>query len=311
MKSGILARLFVLMTVLIGGCTSPEVRMNDVITSPIMLGPVHRIGLIVWPLTSPEQRLFEGTLLRNLQEIPGLHPFAIPFRGSSTPLTVPELAHISGANDLLFVNILSHTTTDRKVISGNCSAGPCITMNVPMTVRTNTMVLHIVFLRAFPFHVELDRTVSTQNSSKKIPFSIFQRHFTPPTILNLHLYAKISQHIRYLFSDLTLRVKRPFYPYNTLTQKAYLSLLKGKPVLSLFFLNSEFGQLTRDHRKIPYRLYADYGVTYEYLRDYSLADYYYRKAARQKKSGTLQRFEHQMKSMMVYFIGINFFEKGS
>jgi hypothetical protein len=305
--------LLILSAVFLGGCSSPQIEMEDAIKPPVTLGPVHRIGVIVWPIETQEQRLFEGTLLRNLQKIPGLHPVAIPVNKDQkpTPLSIPELAHISRSNDILLVHILSHTLRERKVIAGHCPTPPCLqTINVPMTIRTNEMRLHLVFLRAFPFHVELDRTVTVKNETRKIPFSLFQRHFTPQTTLNLHLYAKISQHVRYLFSTIRFKVKRPFYPYDVPTEKAYRSLLSKKPVLALFFLNTEYGRLIQTRKKIPYKFYIDLGVTYEYLRVYSLAEYYYRKASDQKKSNVFSKFEHQMKTMMVYFIGINFFEKG-
>ena len=304
--------LLLCLLVTLPGCAQPEIILEDRIEPPIKLGPVHRIGVLVWPVGTEEQRLLEGTILRNLEEVPGLHPVAITSekRSSQIPLSVPELAHLSGSNDLLMVNILSHTVSDRRIIAGNCAAPPCQTITVPMTVRTNTIRLHILFLRAFPFHVELDRKVKVRNTSKKIPFSLFQRKFTPQTTLNLHLYAKIAQHIRYLFSTLRMTVKRPFYPYDTPSEKAYRSLQAKKPVLALFFLNSEYGRLKKENRPVPPKLYADLGVTYEALGVYSLADYYYRKAEKHMKSETLKKFEHQMKSMMVYFIGINFFEKG-
>jgi hypothetical protein len=303
--------LAVLLPATIVGCASPQVVMMDAIKPPITLGPIHRIGVIIWPVHTQEQRLLQGTLIRNLKEIPGLHPVAISLMEKPTPLSIPELAHSSQSNDLLLVHILSHTVMDKQVIAGHCPAPPCFqSINVPMATRTNEMRLHIVFLRAFPFHVELDRIVSVKNQSKKVSFSLFQRHFTPQTILNLHLYAKISQHVRYLFSTLRFKVKRPFYPYNLLTDKAYRSLQSRKPVLALFFLNSEYGRLVRERREIPYKFYVDLGVTYEYLRTYSLAEYYYRKASEKKKSNIFRKFQHQMQSMMVYFIGINFFEKG-
>ncbi len=294
------------------GCARPEIVMEDRIEPPIKLGPIHRIGVLVWPVGTEEQRLLAGTITRNLAQVPGLHPVRISTgeRSGQTPLSIPELAHLSKSNDILMVHLLSHTVSDRRVIAGNCAAPPCQTITVPMTVRTNTMRLHILFLRAFPFHVELDRTVTVRNTSKKIPFSLFQRSFTPQTTLNLHLYAKIAQHVRYLFSTLRLTVKRPFYPYDPPSEKAYRSLLAKKPVLALFFLNSEYGRLKQKSRPIPPKLYADLGVTYEALGVYSLADYYYRKAEKHMKSQTLKKFELQMKSMMVYFIGINFFEKG-
>ena len=295
------------------GCTRPEIVLEDRIEPPIRLGPVHRIGVLVWPVGTEEQRLLEATVLRNLEQVPGLHPIAITSEKNvaNTPLSVPELAHLSGSNDILMINILSHTMNDRRIIAGNCAAPPCQTITVPMTTRTNTMRIHILFLRAFPFHVELDRKVTVSNTSKKIPFSLFQRHFTPRTTLNLHLYAKIAQHIRYLFSTLRLTVKRPFYPFDTPSQKAYRALQAKKPVLALFFLNTEYGRLKQKNKPIPPKLYADLGVTYEALGIYSQADYYYRKAEKHMKSETLKRFEQQMKSMMVYFIGINFFEKGA
>ena len=52
------------------------------------------------------------------------------------------------------------------------------------------------------------------------------------------------------------------------------------------------------------------GVTYEALGVYSLADYYYKKAASLGKKRSLRAFDRQLRSMLVYFIGINFFEKG-
>ncbi len=295
------------------GCTRNEIVLEDRIEPPIKLGPVHRIGVLVWPVATEEKKLLEGTILRNLAEVPGLHPVPISAgeKSGQTPLSVPEMAHLSMSNDLLFIHVLSHTMNDRRVIAGTCEKPPCQTMNVPMTVRTNTMHLHIMFLRAFPFHVELDRKVMVSNTSQKIPFSLFKRHFTPQTQLNLHLYAKIAQHIRYLFSTLRVKVKRPFYPYDIPSERAYKSLLAKKPVLALFFLNSEYTRLKQKNAPVPPQLYADLGVTYEALGVYSMADYYYRKADKHMRSHTLKKFEQQMKSMVVYFIGINFFEKGT
>ena len=308
--SQLLLSLFLLF--LLGGCASPEVVLQDVIKPPIMLGPIHRIGVVVWPAHNSEQKLFQSTLLRNLFQVPNLHPVAIPVTRDldNLPLEVPAMAHLSGANDILVVHVLSHRIHDRRIISGNCEAPPCQSMNMPMTVRTNSMRLHITFLRAFPFRIELDRTVTVRNTDKKIPFSLFQRHFTPQETLNLRLYAKASQHIRYLFSTLVVSVHRPFYPYDTRGRKAYRSLLDNKPVLALFFLNSDYNQRLKMKKPIPAELYSDLGVTYESLRVYSLADYYYKKAASLGKRRTLRAFDRQLRSMLVYFIGINFFEKG-
>lgn len=305
--------LLLLFLLLLGGCASPEVVLQDVIKPPIMLGPIHRIGVVVWPTSNPEQKLFQSTLLRNLSEVPKLHPVAIPVSRDlgKLPLEVPVMAHLSGANDILVVHILSHRIHDRRVISGECEAPPCQSMNMPMTVRTNSMRLHITFLRAFPFRIELDRTVTVQNTDKKIPFSLFQRHFTPQETLNLRLYAKASQHIRYLFSTLVVSVRRPFYFYDIRAEKAYRSLQSNKPVLALFFLNSDYNQLLKKKKPIPGELYADMGVTYEALKAYSLADYYYKKSAALGKKRTLRAFDRQLRSMVVYFIGINFFEKGA
>ncbi|MGC8530071.1 MAG: hypothetical protein ACP5OP_07750 [Leptospirillia bacterium] len=303
---------FLLFLLLLGGCASPEVVLQDVIKPPIILGPIHRIGVVVWPTNNPEQKLFQSTLLRNLSEVPQLHPVAIPVKGDlgKLPLEVPVMAHLSGANDILLVHILSHRIHDRRVISGDCESPPCQSMNMPMTVRTNSMRLHITFLRAFPFHIELDRIVTVRNSDKKIPFSLFQRHFTPQETLNLRLYAKASQHIRYLFSTLVVSVRRPFYFYDIRAEKAYKSLQANKPVLALFFLDSDYNQLLKKKKPVPAELYTDMGVTYEALRDYSLADYYYKKAAKFGKRRILLAFDRQLRSMVVYFIGINFFEKG-
>lgn len=310
MRKAILLSLFFIF--LTGGCASPEVVLQDVIKPPISLGPIHRIGVAVWPMNNPEQKLFHSTLLRNLSEVPKLHPVAIPVQGEldNLALAVPGMAHISGANDILVVHILSHQTHDRRIISGDCEAPPCQSMNMPMTLRTNSMRLHITFLRAFPFRIELDRTVTVRNTDKKVPFSIFQRHFTPQETLNLRLYAKASQHIRYLFSTLVVSVHRPFFPYDTRGKNAYKSLQANKPVLALFFLNSDYNQLVKKKKPIPPELYADMGVTYEALGVYSLADYYYKKAASLGKKRSLRAFDRQLRSMLVYFIGINFFEKG-
>ena len=43
-----------------------------------------------------------------------------------------------------------------------------------------------------PFRIELDRTVTVQNTDKKIPFSLFQRHFTPQETLNLRFFPKAA-----------------------------------------------------------------------------------------------------------------------
>lgn len=313
MRPAVALLLLLLVAGALTGCASPGISLEDEIKPPITLGPIHRIGVVVWPVATEEQHLFEGTILRNLEEVPGLHPIAIPVDGAQNriPRSVPELAHLAKANDILLVHVLTHSMSDRQVIAGNCEAPPCQTMNIPMTIRTNRMRIHLVFLRAFPFHVELDRIVTVENESKKVHFSIFKRHFTPKTTLNLRLYAKISQHIRYLFSPLRLKVRRPFYPYNTPTGKAYLSLQKNKPVLALFFLNSEYGRLVKSKADIPSEFYADLAVTYEALRVYSLADYYYGKAAKKKNAMTFLAFKNQIRSILGYFIGINFFEKGS
>ena len=52
MKSGL--ALFLPFLLLLGGCASPEVVLQDVIKPPIMLGPIHRIGVVVWPTSNPE-----------------------------------------------------------------------------------------------------------------------------------------------------------------------------------------------------------------------------------------------------------------
>ena len=61
----------------------------------------------------------------------------------------------------------------------------------------------------------------------------------------------------------------------------------------------------------PYQLYFDLGVVYESLGYYSLSDYYYKKGLAIKNKRIFVRLEHQVRSLLVYFIGINFFEEGS
>ena len=68
--------LLLCLLVTLPGCAQPEIILEDRIEPPIKLGPVHRIGVLVWPVGTEEQRLLEGTILRNLEEVPG-RPFNI------------------------------------------------------------------------------------------------------------------------------------------------------------------------------------------------------------------------------------------
>ncbi|MDA8060318.1 MAG: hypothetical protein M0Z37_08235, partial [Nitrospiraceae bacterium] len=80
--------------------------------------------------------------------------------------------------------------------------------------------------------------------------------------------------------------------------------------LALFFLNSDYSQLLRKKKTPNYKLYDDFGVVYEAMGAYSLSDYFYRKALTTKNQKLINRFEAQVRSYLIYFIGVNIFEEG-
>ncbi|MHB8542671.1 MAG: hypothetical protein ACYC9S_01535 [Leptospirales bacterium] len=258
--------------------------------------------------------MFQETMIRNLQTIGGIKavPIAFPPSFSNTPLSVENLAHLSQSNVLILLHILSHTIKDTSIsTTGTCPHPPCSVLSVPMKIRKNRMTFHIAVVHVFPYKIYIDKTITATNQTRKVPLSLFNRHFEPLKILNLKLFGQISQHIAYLFYPVDITLKRPFYPYDHLSRKAFESLQHNKMRLALFFLNSDYSLYIKQKKPIPYRLYFNLGVVYESLGVYSLSDYYYRKGLVLKNKKIFVRLEHQVRSFLVYFIGINFFEEGT
>lgn len=308
----LLAAIFALLTM--SGCSNPEVILHDTVQPPLHLKNIQQIGVLVWPLDSPENKLFQQTMIRNLQTIGKIKavPIAFPPGFSNTPLSVENLAHLSQSNVLILLHILSHTVKDTAISNtGTCLHPPCNVLSVPMKIRNNLMTFHIAVIHVFPNKIYIDKTITASNQTRKVPLSLFNRHFLPINLLNLKLYGQISQHIAYLFYPVNITLKRPFYPYDHLSRKAFESLQHNKMRLALFFLNSDYSLDLKQKTPIPSRLYFNLGVVYESLGVYSLSDYYYRKGLALKNKKIFVRLEHQVRSFLVYFIGINFFEEGT
>lgn len=306
--------LIAITCLFLSACGGPEIVLHDTIKPPIQFEHVPRIGVLVWPLDSPDNVLFRKTLIRNLETIgqTSVVPIEIPPNFVDNPVTVEQLSHISQANVLILLHILSHTVTDRAITNtGTCPKPPCQVLSMPMTVRTNTITFHVAVVRVFPYHIYLNKTISASNETRKIPLSLWKRNFEPLNTLNLKLYGQISQHIAYLFYPVKIKLKRPFYPFDTSSQKAFESLQRNKTRLALFFLNSDYSQFLKRDEAVPYKLYFNLGVVYESLGAYSLSDYYYKKGLSIKNKKVFVRLEKQVRSFLVYFIGINFFEVGS
>lgn len=260
----------------------------------------------------------KSVVQKNVDQKPGIHwgnqsrsgGFSPGF--SDNPVSLENLSHITQSNVLILLHILSHTVTDKAISSnGSCSNPPCNVLSVPMWIRKNTITFHIAIVQVFPYRIYLDKTIKTGNETRKVPLSLFSRHYEPQKILNLKLYGKISQHIAYLLYPVKITLKRPFYPYDRLSRKAYKSLLDQKERLALFFLNSDYSLYLKNKKPPPYQFYFDLGVVYETLGFYSLSDFYYKKGLSLKNKHIFVRLEHQVRSFLVYFIGINFFEEGS
>ncbi|MHB1287365.1 MAG: hypothetical protein ACYCYP_12600 [Leptospirales bacterium] len=306
--------IILLLLSLTAGCSSYQVILRDTVKPPLHLNNIQQIGVLVWPLDSPENRLFQQTMIRNIETIGGIKavPISIPHNFDNTPLSVQNLAHLSQSNVLILLHILSHTVTDTAISNtGTCPHPPCSVLSVPMTVRTNKMTFHVAVIHVFPYKIYLDKTIIVSNHTHKVPLSLFSRHFEPLKTLNLKLYGQISQHIAYLFYPVNITLKRPFYPFDHLSRKAFESLKRNKSRLALFFLNSDYSLYLKNKETVPYRLYFNLGVVYESLGTYSLSDYYYRKGLALKNKKIFVRLEHQVRSFLVYFIGINFFEEGT
>ncbi len=305
---------FVLSSFFLAGCSTPEIVLHDTINPPIRLANAQKIGVLIWPLNSPENRLFKKTLIRNLESIGGIKAVPVDFSPgfSDNPVSLENLSHITQSNVLILLHILSHTIRDKAISSnGSCSNPPCNVLSVPMWIRKNTITFHVAIVQVFPYRIFLDKTIKTGNETRKVPLSLFSRHYEPQKILNLKLYGKISQHIAYLLYPVKITLKRPFYPYDRLSRKAYKSLLDQKERLALFFLNSDYSLYLKNKKPPPYQFYFDLGVVYETLGFYSLSDFYYKKGLSIKNKHIFVRLEHQVRSFLVYFIGINFFEEGS
>ncbi len=303
-----------LMLLTLAGCSTPQIILHDTVKPPLHLKNIRQIGVLVWPLDSPENRLFQQTMIRNLETIGGIKavPISFPPNFVNTPLSVENLAHLSQSNVLILLHILSHTVTDMAISNtGTCPHPPCSVLSVPMTIRKNRMTFHIAVVHVFPYKIYIDKTITATNQTRKVPLSLFNRHFEPLKTLNLKLYGQISQHIAYLFYPVKITLKRPFYPYDHLSRKAFESLQRNKTRLALFFLNSDYSLYLKNKEAIPYKLYFNLGVVYESLGVYSLSDYYYRKGLALKNKKIFVRLEHQVRSFLVYFIGINFFEEGT
>ena len=298
----------------VSGCSTPQIVLHDTINPPIRLANAQKIGVLIWPLNSPENRLFKKTLIRNLESIGGIRavPVDFPPNFSENQVSLENLSHITQSNVLILLHILSHTISDKAISSsGSCARPSCNVLSVPMWIRKNSMKFHIAIVQVFPYRIFLDKTIETGNETRKVPLSLFNRHFEPQKILNLKLYGKISQHIAYLLYPVKITLKRPFYPFDRLSRKAYKSLIDQKKRLALFFLNSDYSLFLKNKKTPPYQFYFDLGVVYETLGFYSLSDFYYKKGLSIKNKRIFVRLEHQVRSFLVYFIGINFFEEGS
>ncbi|MCL4461908.1 MAG: hypothetical protein M1297_09430 [Nitrospirae bacterium] len=310
----ILRTIFLFLLLPVAGCSTPQIVLHDTINPPIRLENAQKIGVLIWPLNSPENRLFKKTMIRNLESIGGIRAIPVDFPSgfSDNPVSLENLSHITQSNVLILLHILSHTIKDEAISSsGKCSSPSCNVLSVPMWIRHNRMKFHIAIVQVFPYRIFLDKTIETGNETRKVPLSLFNRHFEPQKILNLKLYGKISQHIAYLLYPVKITLKRPFYPFDRYSRRAFKSLQEQKRRLALFFLNSDYSLYLKKKKNPPYQLYFDLGVVYENLGFYSLSDFYYKKGLNIKNKRIFVRLEHQVRSLLVYFIGINFFEEGS
>jgi len=295
-------------------CGPQQVRLNDIISPPLKFSAIKNIGVFLYPDNSQSDHLFKTTLKRNLETLgsvtttaPHLKTFPLNLAGDT-----PSLSHQSHSNILVLIHVLSHYSTDELNQTGgrSCIQNHCEELHVPMGTRDDQISFRLVVLQAFPYKVLLDKTITSHIYSHRFPLSLFSRSFEPKETLDLKLYAKISQHIAYLLFPVKLRSVRPFYTFDRPTRKSLLALSKHKLRLALFFLNSDYSQKLRLHKKVPYKLYDDFGVVYEALGAYSLSDYYYKKALVTKNQKLVNRFEAQVRSYLIYFIGINIFEEG-
>lgn len=303
-----------LLLTMIVSCGPQQVRLNDTISPPLKFSAIKNVGVFLYPDNSPSDQLFQTTLKRNLASLGSVSvtaPHLDHFPNNLAP-EIPNLSHQSHSNVLVLIHVLSHYVTDELNQTGgkSCVQNHCEELNIPMGTRDDQISFRLVILQAFPFKILLDKKIITHIYSHRFPLSLLSRSFEPKKTLDLKLYAKVSQHIAYLIFPVKLRSVRPFYTFDRPTRKAFLALSQKKTRLALFFLNSDYSQLVRYQKKPPYKLYDDFGVVYEAMGAYSLSDYYYRKALLTKNQKLVNRFEAQVRSYLIYFIGINIFEEG-
>ena len=306
--------LSLLLLTIIVSCGPQQVRLNDTISPPLKFSAIKNVGVFLYPDNSPSDKLFQTTLKRNLASLGSVSvitPHLDRFPENLAPET-PNLSHQSHSNVLVLIHVLSHYVTDELNQTGgkSCVQNHCEELHIPMGTRDDQISFRLVILQAFPYKILLDKKITTHIYSHRFPLSLLSRSFEPKKTLDLKLYAKVSQHIAYLIFPVKLRSVRPFYTFDRPTRKAFLALSQKKTRLSLFFLNSDYSQLLRLKKKPPYKLYDDFGVVYEAMGAYSLSDYYYRKALLTKNQKLVNRFEAQVRSYLIYFIGVNIFEEG-
>ncbi|MHB1898212.1 MAG: hypothetical protein ACYCSV_01870 [Leptospirillum sp.] len=304
----------ILMLTLLVSCGPQQVRLNDTISPPLKFSAIKNIGLFLYPDNSPSDHLFQTTLKRNLASL-GQVTVTAPHLGTfpeNLQQDTPIFSHESHSNVLILIHVLSHFVTDELNQTGgrSCIQNHCEELHVPMGTRDDQISFRLVILQAFPYKVLLDKKITTHIYSHRFPLSLLSRSFEPQKTLDLKLYAKISQHIAYLIFPVKLRSVRPFYTFDRATRKSFLALSKHKTRLALFFLNSDYSQLLRKKKTPNYKLYDDFGVVYEAMGAYSLSDYFYRKALTTKNQKLINRFEAQVRSYLIYFIGVNIFEEG-
>ena len=299
---------------MIVSCGPQQVRLNDTISPPLKFSAIKNVGVFLYPNNSPSDKLFQTTLKRNLASLGSVSvtsPHLDRFPENLAP-EIPNLSHQSHSNVLVLIHVLSHYVTDELNQTGgkSCVQNHCEELHIPMGTRDDQISFRLVILQAFPYKILLDKKITTHIYSHRFPLSLLSRSFEPKKTLDLKLYAKVSQHIAYLIFPVKLRSVRPFYTFDRPTRKAFLALSQKKTRLALFFLNSDYSQLLRYKKTPPYKLYDDFGVVYEAMGAYSLSDYYYRKALLTKNQKLVNRFEAQVRSYLIYFIGINIFEEG-
>ncbi len=298
----------------VAGCGPQLVRLNDTISPPLKFSAIKNLGVFLVPENTPSDLLFENTLKRNFESLGSVTvttPKLATFPDNLATET-PTLAHRSHSNILVFIHVLSHTITDHMNQTGGniCKQAKCQEIHVPMGIRDDQISFRLLIVQAFPYKILLDKKITTHLYSHRFPMSLLSRNFEHKQTLDLKLFAKISQHIAYLLFPVSLRSVRPFYTFDRPTRKSLLALTKKKPRLALFFLNSDYSTMVQKKKNVPYKLYDDFGVVYEALGAYSLSDYYYRKALVTKNQKLFNRFEAQVRSYLIYFIGINIFEEG-